>query len=35
MPRFYHSVNDEVEVATKWWSDYPTQFALFNVTDVP
>jgi len=25
MPRFYHSINDEVDVATKWWSDYPTQ----------
>jgi hypothetical protein len=24
MPR-YHSVNDDVHVATKWWSDYPTQ----------
>lgn len=25
MPRHYHSVHDDVEVATKWWSDYPTQ----------
>jgi len=24
MPR-YHSIHDDVEVATKWWSDYPTQ----------